>query len=163
MWEHDCGIVPVVDGDGRVVGVVTDRDLCMAAHFQNRPLSDIPLAGVMAQEVCTCVADDDVVQAERVMAEKQIHRLPVVTDDGSLIGILSLADVARQTRNTTGRQREEAVTLPGEYGDGDFRAASADGGGIENTLRRFSKALVGTAVRGPRNALTLVIFRCKER
>lgn len=111
MWEHDCGIVPVVDANGRVVGVVTDRDLCMAAHFQNQPLSEITLAGVMAQEVCTCVADDDVVQAERVMAEKQIHRLPVVTDDGSLIGILSLADVARQARNTPGRQREEAATL----------------------------------------------------
>lgn len=110
MWEHDCGVVPVVDANKRVVGVVTDRDLCMAAHFQNRPLTDIPIAGVMAQEICTCLADDDVVQAERLMADKQIHRLPVVGDDGSLIGILSLADVARQTRNTTSRQRDEAVT-----------------------------------------------------
>jgi len=111
MWEHDCGVVPVVDANKRVVGVVTDRDLCMAVHFQNRPLTDIPIAGVMAQQVCTCLAEDDVIEAERLMAEKQIHRLPVVTDDdGSLIGILSLADVARQTRNTTSRQRDEAVT-----------------------------------------------------
>jgi CBS domain-containing protein len=110
MWEHDCGVVPVVDGGGRVVGVITDRDLCMAAHFQNRTLSDIPIAGVMAQQVCTCRADDDVLEAERQMAEKQIHRLPVINAEGALIGILSLADVARQTRNTTSRQREEAVS-----------------------------------------------------
>ncbi|HYN09562.1 MAG TPA: CBS domain-containing protein [Vicinamibacterales bacterium] len=110
MWEHDCGVVPVIDGGGRVVGVLTDRDLCMAAHFQNRTLTDIPVADVMAQQVCTCGADDDVVDAERLMAEKQIHRLPVVSASGSLIGILSLADVARQTRNTTSRQRDEAVT-----------------------------------------------------
>lgn len=109
MWEHDCGVVPVVDGGDRVVGVLTDRDLCMAAHFQNRPLTDIPVAGVMAQQVCTCGADDDIVEAERLMAEKQIHRLPVVNTNGSLIGILSLADVARQTRTTTSRQRDEAV------------------------------------------------------
>ena len=110
MWEHDCGVVPVVDGGGRVVGVLTDRDLCMAVHFQNRPLTEIPVAGVMAQQVCTCICDDDVLEAERVMAERQIHRLPVVNDEGSLIGILSLADVARQARSTPGRQREEAVT-----------------------------------------------------
>jgi CBS domain-containing protein len=110
MWEHDCGVVPVVDGGGRVVGVLTDRDLCMAVHFQNRPLTEIPVAGVMAQQVCTCVADDDVADAERVMAERQIHRLPVVNEQGSLVGILSLADVARQARNTPSRQRDEAVT-----------------------------------------------------
>jgi CBS domain-containing protein len=110
MWEHDCGVVPVVDANHRVVGVVTDRDLCMAAYFQNKPLNDIPLAGVMAQQVCTCLAEDEVAQAERTMADKQIHRLPVVAADGSLIGILSLADVARQTRTTPSRQRDEAVT-----------------------------------------------------
>jgi CBS domain-containing protein len=110
MWEHDCGVVPVVDGGGRVVGVLTDRDLCMAVHFQNKPLTEIPVTGVMAQQVCTCVADDDVVDAERVMAERQIHRLPVVNEQGSLVGILSLADVARQARNTSSRQREEVAT-----------------------------------------------------
>jgi CBS domain-containing protein len=110
MRDHAIGCLPVTDEHGRVAGVVTDRDLCMAAYFQNRPPSEIPLAGVMAQQVCTCLAEDDLVQAERIMAEKQIHRLPVVADDGSLIGILSLADVARQTRATPSRQREEAVS-----------------------------------------------------
>ncbi len=111
MWERDCGVVPVIDGGKRVVGVLTDRDLCMAVHFQNRPLTDIPVAGVMAQQVYTCKAEDDVVDAERLMAEKQIHRLPVVSDDGALVGILSLADVARQTRNTTtSRQKDDAMS-----------------------------------------------------
>jgi CBS domain-containing protein len=111
MWEHDCGVVPVVDQSGRVVGVLTDRDLCMAAHFQNRPLTDIAIAGVMAQEVCTCLADDDIQRAEQLMAERQIHRLPVVSDDGSLIGILSLADVARQARLASSRRDDPASQL----------------------------------------------------
>lgn len=110
MWEHDCGVVPVVDQGGRVVGVLTDRDLCMAAHFQNRPLTDIAIASVMAQQVCTCLAEDDVVEAERLMAERQIHRLPVVSNDGSLIGILSLADVARQAKGTTSGRRDDVVS-----------------------------------------------------
>jgi CBS domain-containing protein len=111
MWERDCGVVPVVDQGGRVVGVLTDRDLCMAAHFQNRPLTDIPIAGVMAQEVCTCLADDDVVDAERLMADRQIHRLPVVNADGSLIGILSVADLARQTKPATSRRDDPVAQL----------------------------------------------------
>ena len=111
MWEHDCGVVPVVDQGGRVVGVLTDRDLCMAAHFQNRPLTDISVAGVMAQEVCTCRADDDVADAERLMADRQIHRLPVVSDDRSLIGILSLADVARQAKPASGRRDDPVSQL----------------------------------------------------
>ena len=69
------------------------------------------VAGVMAQEVCTCRADDDVERAEQLMAERQIHRLPVVGDDGSLIGILSLADVARQTRPTSSRRDDPVSQL----------------------------------------------------
>src|SRR5262245_29834274 len=111
MWEHDCGVVPVVDQGGRVVGVLTDRDLCMAAHFQNRPLTDIAINGVMAQEVCTCLADDDIERAEQLMAERQIHRLPVVSKEGSLIGILSLADVERQTRPASSRRDDPVSQL----------------------------------------------------
>ena len=109
MRVKNISVVPVVDKSGRVVGVLTDRDLCMAAHFQNRPLTDISIAGVMAQQVCTCLADDEVVDAERLMAERQIHRLPVVSNDGSLIGILSLADVARQTK-PAGSRRDDPVS-----------------------------------------------------
>ena len=59
MWERDCGIVPVVDAEGRPVGVVTDRDLCMASFTRNEPLSRMPVRDAMAKEVFSCREDDD--------------------------------------------------------------------------------------------------------
>lgn len=96
MWEHDCGCVPVVDGDGRVVGMVTDRDVCMAAYTQGRPLAMIPVATGMSTEVHACRPDDTVLVAERIMREHRVRRLPVIAADGTLAGILSLSDVARE-------------------------------------------------------------------
>ena len=95
MWEHDCGMVPVIDDDGRLAGVVTDRDICMAAYLQGRPLADIPIASFMAPHVATCRPDDEVVWAEHLMSLRQVHRLPVVDDCGKLVGVLSLGDLAR--------------------------------------------------------------------
>jgi CBS domain-containing protein len=106
MWERDCGAVPVVDESGRVAGIVTDRDLCMAAYIQGTPLSAIPVSTVMTREVCTCEADDDVGAAEHLMQEHRVRRLPVVENGGTLVGILSLSDVAQGVRRTSGpRQR----------------------------------------------------------
>jgi CBS domain-containing protein len=96
MWEHDCGCVPVLDGEGRVVGMVTDRDVCMAAYTQGRPLAMIPVATAMSQTVHACRPDDAVLVAERIMREHRIRRLPVIAADGTLAGILSLSDVARE-------------------------------------------------------------------
>jgi CBS domain-containing protein len=95
MWEHDCGMVPVVDDDGRLAGVVTDRDICMAAYLQGRPLSDIPIDTFMAPHVATCRPDDEVVWAEHLMSLRQVHRLPVVDNSGRPVGVLSLGDLAR--------------------------------------------------------------------
>ncbi|HEX5071339.1 MAG TPA: CBS domain-containing protein [Vicinamibacterales bacterium] len=95
MWDCDCGSVPVVDQNGRAVGIVTDRDICMAALFHGSPLSSISIAEVMSGDLCTCHADDDVREAERLMKQRQVRRLPVIDDGGSLVGILSLGDVAQ--------------------------------------------------------------------
>jgi len=96
MWERDCGAVPIVDSEDRVVGIVTDRDICMAAYFQGTPLSHIPVIDIMSAEPCTCEADDDVAAAERMMRQRQIRRLPVIDPDGRLVGMLSLGDVAQK-------------------------------------------------------------------
>jgi CBS domain-containing protein len=111
MWEHDCGIVPVVDNESRLVGVVTDRDICMAALFQNRPLSEIPISSVMAGNVSTCRADDPLIDAEHLMSMRQVHRLPVVDDLGVPTGLLSLADVARRVRRANGGKNTGAADL----------------------------------------------------
>jgi CBS domain-containing protein len=60
MWEYDCGIVPIVNDDGRLVGVVTDRDICMAGYTQGRPLREIPVVTAMASQVVAAHADDGV-------------------------------------------------------------------------------------------------------
>src|ERR1044071_42779 len=68
MWEHDCGVVPVVDDSGRLIGVVTDRAICLAAYFQGAPLSSIRLDSMMSRELCTCRPEDDVTDAEQMMS-----------------------------------------------------------------------------------------------
>jgi len=96
MWEHDCGIIPVVDNDGRLAGVVTDRDICMAAYFQGRPLTEIAIEAFMTRELSSCHADDSLPHAQQLMTDRQIHRVPVVDQQGAPIGILSLSDLARE-------------------------------------------------------------------
>jgi CBS domain-containing protein len=105
MWERDCGVVPVVDHDGHVVGVVTDRDIAMAAYLQGTALAAIPIGRIMSSEPQTCLPTDDLTHAERVMREHQVHRLPVIDERGILVGMLSLSDVARGVRSGNGRAK----------------------------------------------------------
>jgi CBS domain-containing protein len=94
MWEHDCGCVPVVDGERRVVGIVTDRDLCMAAHMRNLPLSALAVREAMAREVHCCHDEERVSAVHEAMRRHQVRRLPVVDAEGRLVGIVSLNDLA---------------------------------------------------------------------
>ena len=96
MWEHDLGALPVMGSDDRVIGIVTDRDICMAAYTQGRALQAIPVQVAMAKEVFTCKRYDSVEDAEHLMGERQIRRLPVLDDAGQLVGMLSLGDIARE-------------------------------------------------------------------
>lgn len=93
MWEQDCGFVPVVDGTNTLVGVVTDRDLCMASYMQAAPIASIPVVAVMAPEPVTCGPEDTLVTAMETLAQQQVHRLPVVDSQGVLLGVLSTNDV----------------------------------------------------------------------
>jgi CBS domain-containing protein len=112
MWERDCGAVPVVDRHGHVAGMITDRDICMAAYFQGEPLSQIRVTDVMSRELRVCRAEDDVAAAERVMRENQVRRLPVVKDGTMLVGILSLSDLAQGVpRDNGSRQPANAQEL----------------------------------------------------
>ncbi len=95
MWEHDCGVVPIVDELDRVVGIVTDRDICLAAYAQGRPIAEIDAASVMSAHVHACHPDDSVERAEQVMRAQRIRRLPVTDVSGRLLGLLSLSDIAR--------------------------------------------------------------------
>lgn len=95
MWERDVGAVPVVDVDGRVVGIVTDRDICMATYTRGAPPAAIGVAATMAAPVRTCRADDNLHDVEHQMAQHQVRRMPVVDDAGCPIGMISINDIAR--------------------------------------------------------------------
>jgi CBS-domain-containing membrane protein len=93
MWNQDCGIVPVVDDQGILMGVVSDRDVTMAAVTKNRAPSDIHVREIMTGKVQTCHPHDDVLDALKTLAAYRIRRLPVVDGDGKLLGMLSLSDL----------------------------------------------------------------------
>jgi CBS domain-containing protein len=95
MWDHDIGCLPVIDDQGHVAGMVTDRDVCMAAYTQGIPLRAIPVTTAMATRVLSCGLADEVESVERTMSENQIRRMPVIDDQGHPIGIVSLNDLAR--------------------------------------------------------------------
>ena len=95
MWEYDCGVVPVVDAEGRLAGMITDRDICMAAYTQGQPLAAISIATAMAKHVVASHAGEPIEQVEQLMRDNQIRRLPIVDHDGRPIGIVSMNDLAR--------------------------------------------------------------------
>ncbi len=94
MWENDCGFVPIVDDEQRVVGALTDRDALMAAYTRGARLSELPVAVAMSTEVVSCTTDDTIERAEALMRRHSIRRLPVVDKSKRLIGLLSLNDLA---------------------------------------------------------------------
>jgi CBS domain-containing protein len=101
MWNHDCGCVPVVlegDGDPQLVAMITDRDVCMAAWTQGRPLCEIPVRTAMSHTVCSVGPHEPVEVALKILATNQLHRLPVLDAAGRLVGIVALADIAREAR-----------------------------------------------------------------
>ena len=110
MWESDCGCIPIIrgNGDGSVVGVVTDRDIAMAAYTQGKQLWAIPVTQAMAHKVIACHANDGVSQAEALMRDNQVRRLPVLDQNEHLVGLLSLNDVAREAQRqaSTGKRAE---------------------------------------------------------
>lgn len=93
MWDGDCGVVPVVNEERSVVGMVTDRDICIAAATRAARPSDIQVRDVMSQDVASCGAGDDVHAALKTMKERRVRRLPVVDAEGRLAGIISMNDL----------------------------------------------------------------------
>jgi CBS domain-containing protein len=113
MWEGDCGCLPVRSGNDadHVAGVITDRDICMAAMFQGKPLRDLRVADVMNGQVRACRPTDSAEMAERLMAEARVRRLPVLDEEGLLVGMISLADLAREA------EREQNLQSPSIHGN----------------------------------------------
>jgi CBS domain-containing protein len=111
MWDRDCGVVPVLDAAGHLAGIVTDRDLCMAAYTQGVALHQLNVESVMSKVLTTIGAEDRLEDALETLAEAEVRRLPVVDEEGRLVGILSLADVVRAAQRTSARRSPKAEAL----------------------------------------------------
>jgi len=119
MKEEDVGIVPVVEhaggaeSRGRLVGVVTDRDI-VVRHVAESRSTDGPVRDIMSGGVRTCSPDDSVEDVMEIMGREQIRRVPIVDERGSLVGVVSQADLARKAGND-GRvgATVEQVSQPG--------------------------------------------------
>ena len=104
MWRGDFGAMPVVAGR-KVVGMITDRDICMAAATKHRDPANIRVKEVISGQVYGCSCDTDIHEALKMMQQKQVRRLPIISaEDGRLQGILSMNDVAMKTQ--AGREVE---------------------------------------------------------
>lgn len=94
MWERRCGSVPVLDEADQLIGMVTDRDVCMAAYTQGRRIDDIPVTSAMSRPPRTCTPATSIEDAEAIMMGHGIRRL-IVVEDGRIRGIVSIDDLAR--------------------------------------------------------------------
>ena len=94
MLTRNCGSLPIVEDGGRVVGIVTDRDLFVALGTSNRKPAELRVGEVMSKDLALCNPGSDVRNALKSMAQRQLHRLAVVDEAGALKGILSLGDLA---------------------------------------------------------------------
>jgi CBS domain-containing protein len=106
MWDCDIGCLPVLDGTGQVVGMITDRDICMAAYIQGTPLWQIPVTTAMAGKVYVVSEGDSVDDVEALMRRVQVRRVPVLDGGGRLKGILSVNDLARRSHKSGLRLRK---------------------------------------------------------
>jgi CBS domain-containing protein len=119
MKEEDVGLVPVVERvggaetRGRLVGVVTDRDIAIRAVAEGRAV-DSPVSDVMSGGVKTCSPDDSVEDAMAMMGREQVRRIPIVDERGSLVGVVSQADLVRKAGNDAKVERTvEEISQPG--------------------------------------------------
>lgn len=104
LWNHNCGILPVVDSQEQLVGLVTDRDMCVALGTRNRLPSEVTVEEVTSGKIVACRPEDDLQKALGTMAEAKVRRLPVVDAAGKLQGMLSMDDVVLRTDITSIRR-----------------------------------------------------------
>ena len=105
MWSYDCGALPVLD-DGRLAGIVTDRDICIALGTRDRQAHELAVRDVETTNLQTCSTQDSLHHALELMRHAQVRRLPVVDQSGLLAGIITLSDIAVRAEKST---RNEVV------------------------------------------------------
>ena len=108
MWDCDCGAVPVVSEERKVIGMITDRDICIAAATRSASPADIRVRDVISGDVHACGIGDDVHVALMTMKQQRVRRLPVLDGQERLAGIISMNDLVMRARCHAG------ADVPGE-------------------------------------------------
>ena len=109
MWENDCGALPIIKDGRKVVGMITDRDICMATAMKDRSPSSISVEEVMNATVYAAAPEEDVEQALQTMREHKIRRLPVLNLEGELQGIVSINDIVLKAKARNGKKPQIAL------------------------------------------------------
>jgi CBS domain-containing protein len=119
MRERNVGIVPVVKSltDRRLVGVVTDRDLCLGAVAMDQHPQAVPVQKCMTTDMVACQPDEDILRAADLMEEHQVRRIPVVDQQGILQGMISTADICQRSNLSSDITHHvlKKVTEPTDY------------------------------------------------
>ena len=114
MKDEDLGALPVVQEDGTLMGIVTDRDITVRAVAEGKDVARTQIAEIYsADELVTLSPDTTLVEAEAIMADKQVRRLPIVDEASKVVGILTLADIAKATASNEATQVLRGVVEPG--------------------------------------------------
>lgn len=98
MWDRDCGVLPVVDDQRKVIGMITDRDICIKAATNHQDIATIKVEELRSGPIHTCKPEADIREALETLQRAFVRRLPVVNDEGQLEGILSVSDILRHSR-----------------------------------------------------------------
>jgi CBS domain-containing protein len=107
MWNGNCGFLPVMGPDGKITGVVTDRDICIALGTRNCRAGEITVREVMSHRLFACSPEDDIHIALQTMKEGGVRRLPVLGRDGNLAGVISMDDILLRAEPLTIGKRPE--------------------------------------------------------
>lgn len=148
MWDRDCGTVLVTAPNGKLVGIITDRDICMAGYTQGRAPRDIRVAEAMAKETYSCRETDSVERALQVMAEHQVRRLPVVSADNRPSGVLSLNNLVRYCSDCDDDLRRKVMQTMATISQPRWVDASVQG------MRNVGQAWTARGIQGFRSAIT---------
>lgn len=117
MWEADCGSIPIVDQDNKPVGIVTDRDIAMAAMLNHKALWDLSASTVISgQKVRSCSQGATVEQCLQMMEDFGVRRILVTDDNDKLCGIMTLGDAMAVTTPEKSSRRDEKVPVDQMFG-----------------------------------------------
>ena len=97
MMQKDCGIIPIVTEEKKVIGVITDRDICLAYARRGAKLAAFNLEEFIGKKIISCQPTDKIEDALKKMKKNQVKRLIITSQDGILLGIISIADILLAT------------------------------------------------------------------